>query len=45
MINIDYCKNNFFLMSLIIIGMILNTILLSIAEEEPKEDKKKITLN
>ena len=40
-INIDYCKNNFFLLSLIILGMILNTILLALATEDDESSKIK----
>lgn len=45
-INIAYCKNNFFLLSLILIGMFCNTILLALAEDEEitlKKQRKKIT--
>ncbi len=41
-INIEYCKNNFFILALIMIGLICNTILLSFAKEEGQEkDTKK----
>ncbi len=33
-LNMEYCRNNFFLLSLILIGVILNTILLALATEE-----------
>lgn len=43
-LDIAYCKNNFFLLSLILIGMSLNTILLALAtDEDTKKAKRKVT--
>ena len=40
-LNMEYCRNNFFLLSIILIGMSLNTVLLALIESDKEEVPQK----